>query len=143
MVTLGAATSDRVVVKPLRRSYPGRADYWDGNWLACSIEVEVGGFHGRVDCDLRNEEFVRFRDGLRRLYNELTGEATFETMEGWLKIGIVGDGRGHLTATCELRDDPTFGNQLHYTLDFDQTLLPKVIESLDNIIDAFPVIGKT
>lgn len=129
-------------MKPLRRNYPEVSDYWDGNWLGSSIDVHVGGFRGHVDADLRAEEFASFRDALRRLTEDLSGTATFETMEHWLTIRVSGDGRGHFEALCELRDDPGMGNQLRFTLAFDQTYLPAMLHELDAIVAAFPVVGR-
>jgi hypothetical protein len=108
---IGSEASSHVKIRALGRTHPGRTDYWDGNWIRCVIDVRAGAFRGAVNCDLRNEEFLAFRDALRDLYDRLAGEATFKTMEQWLRIAVVGDGRGHFEAKCELRDDPGFGNK--------------------------------
>jgi len=91
---------------------------------------------------LRTEEFVRFRDDLRALYDKLKGAVAFETMEHWLAIHIEGDGRGHFTVECEARDQPGMGNKLLFDLAFDQTELPTLLRDLDELTRAFPVRGK-
>ena len=141
-VIIGPQDGEHLAVEPMRRNHPDCNDYWDGNWLACAIDVNVGGFRGHVDADLRAEEFASFRDGLQRLYNQLNGEATFETREHWLTIHVVGDGRGHFEATCQLRDEPGIGNCLAFSLAFDQTYLPAVLRSLEAILHRFPVVGR-
>jgi hypothetical protein len=141
-LVLGSADGEHVIIEPRRRNYPDCSDYWDGNWIGCTIDVRAGGFRGSVNADLRTEEFVSFRDALRDLYDRLAGEAMFETMEHWLTIKIVGDGRGHFEAKCELRDDPGMGNRLEFALAFDQTDLPPVLRDLDAIVAAFPVVGR-
>jgi hypothetical protein len=141
-VTIGPPGGEHVTVEPLRRSHLGCTDYWDGNWIACAINVKAGAFRGQVDADLRAEDFVRFRDGLRRLYDELAGNATFATMEDWLAIDVRVDGRGHFEARCELRDDPGMGNLLTFSISFDQTQLPTVLRDLDAVVLRFPVLGR-
>jgi hypothetical protein len=69
-----------------RGSNPGSEDFWDGNWISATIDVAVGGFRGRVSGNLRNEEFVRFRDQIRMIYESLRGQAHFRTMEDWIGI---------------------------------------------------------
>lgn len=139
---LGAEASEHLTIHALRRSYPECDDYWDGNWIVCAVDVRVGGFRGHVDASIRAEELAALRDGLRRLHEHLTGEAKFETMEQWLSICVVGDGRGHFEARCELRDDPGVGNRLMFTLAFDQTFLPAMLRELDAIVHAFPAVGR-
>ncbi len=90
---------------------------------------------------LRTEEFVRFRDELQPLYERLSGRAVFETMEGWLRIEINGDGKGQFHAACEAVDQPGVGNRLAFKIGFDQTELPAVVRGLDGICAALPVVG--
>ena len=66
-----------------------------GNWIDTTIEVAAGSFRGEFEALLRAEEFARFRDQLRVLYETLKGGAKFETMEKPLAIEIEGDGKGH------------------------------------------------
>ena len=47
-------------------------DYWDANWISAGIRVEVGAFKGHVAASLRREDFPVLRDGLKKLYAELT-----------------------------------------------------------------------
>lgn len=141
-MVIGLAEGEHLTLEPIRRNHPACTDFWDGNWVACAIDVKVGGFRGHVDADLRAEEFMTFRDGLQRLYDQLAGEAVFKTMEHWLTILVRGDGRGHFEAQCELRDDPGMGNRLVFSLAFDQTELLPILRSLDAVLRAFPVIGR-
>ena len=138
---LGSETSDFLRVRALKRAHPTCNDYWDGNWIRCNVEVIVGGFRGTVNEDLRSEEFAQFHDQLRILYERLTGKAAFGALEGWLEIDVAGDGYGHLTAKCELVDQPGTGNRLTFEIGFDQTYLPSVIAGLEKILAAFPVMG--
>jgi hypothetical protein len=123
------------------RSHPDSTDYWDGNWLTSTAEIAVGAFRGSIDRLLRNEEVSRFHDRLAELHERLTGEALFDTLEGWFDLRIIGDGRGHMEARGQLCDDPVHGNVLEFRLFFDQTALPRLMAQLRAVLMAFPVVG--
>ena len=137
---LGSPTSEYLQVRALRRTHVGSTDFWDGNWLTCRIEAAVGGFKARVDADLRSEEFVELHDQLSAINERLSGEAKFTTLEGWLAMDMSIDRLGHVTARCELLDEPGVGNRLDFTLNLDQTYLSPILAGLKAIILAFPVL---
>lgn len=139
---IGRSSREHVVVCVSRREHPEASDYWDGNWVYASVEIAAGVFRGTFEAQLRAEDFVRFRDQLRPLYENLGASATFDTMEGWLGIDIKGDGKGHFHAACTAVDQPGVGNRLTFGIDFDQTELPDILRGLDAICTAVPVIGK-
>jgi hypothetical protein len=62
-------------------------------------------------------------------------------MEPWLHIEVNGDVRGHFRAACRATDQVGVGNTLSFTIDFDQTDLPEILNDLDAVCDAFPVLG--
>lgn len=126
----------------LRRSYSQCDDYWDGNWLTARINVAAGGFRGTVNANIRAEEIVDFHQQLAVLYSTLRGEAVFETIEAWLTMNVVGDGRGHLRFDCGIRDQPGVGNLLRCSIAIDQTQLAPALGQLANMINEYPVIGK-
>lgn len=125
-----------------RRSYPEASDPWDGNWLDCTAEVVVGAFTGSLERSLRIEELNRFGQGLRRLNDQLTGEATLESMEHWVRVQLVGDGRGHIDAHCRLCDHSAFGNSLDFQLSLDQTYLPALLRQVVRTLEMFPAVGR-
>lgn len=135
---LGGAERERLIVRPLGLSHPDATDPWDRGWLRAVIDVQAGDFSGLVEADLRADDFVRFRGSLRRLTDHLDQGATFDTLEGALKIDVSGDGRGHFEARCEVWDRPGDGNVLRFTLAFDQTHLSGLVRSLDRIVAAYP-----
>lgn len=140
-LVVGHLAGEHLSIRPTRRRYPDAQDYWDGNWLDAEITLRVGAFQAAYEAQLRTEELGRFRDALRRLYEDLTGEAAFESMERWLRLQMVGDGRGHITVTGEAMDAPGMGNRLTFQLELDQTELPEMLRALDAILRDFPVKG--
>jgi len=121
---------------------PDATDYWDGNWLACTADVAAGAFRGSVNRLLRNEDIGRFHDRVVELYKRLTGEALFDTLEGWFDLRMIGDGRGHIEVRGQLCDDPVHGNVLEFRLFFDQTYLPPLMVQLRAAMEAFPVVAR-
>lgn len=138
---VGSSHRARVIVQPTRRENPEAMDADDGNWIYATIDIAAGAFRGSFEANLRAEDFERFRDELRPLYERLDGSATFDTMEGWLRIAVQGDGKGHFHAACEAIDRPGLGNRLTFAIDFDQTELPAMVRAVEAICDAVPVVG--
>jgi hypothetical protein len=140
---LGAQDGSFVIVRPTRWEVPESTGHsWDADWLHANVEVRAGAFHGEVEALLRSDDFVRFVDGLRVLYEKLSGVATFDTLEHWLRIDVRGDGKGHLHADCLAMDEPGTGNRLAFEISFDQTDLPPLIRDLEAICRAFPIRGE-
>lgn len=137
---VGRAGADHLAIQPSHRMYPDARDAWDGNWLAARIEVQAGGFQGVINANLRCEDFVGFREQLMRIVKERTGEASFDTMEEWVVAHVVGDGRGHWQAVCEVKDDPGTGNRLYFMLTIeDEPAMRAILDALDRIVAAFPI----
>jgi ferredoxin-NADP reductase len=140
-VILAADEGGQIVFDVAGRQHGGD-DYWDGNWLSCRVSVRARGFRGAFDAALRAEEFVRMREGVRVCMTDLTGAFVFETMEEQLSIVAKGDGIGHFTAVCTARDAAGSENLLTFTLSFDQTRLAPLAAELDELVRAYPVVGK-
>lgn len=124
------------------RSYPGSTDYWNGNWLQASIEVSAGGFRGEVACDLRADELAAFAEQMACLQESFRGEAAFDTLEGWLSLRVIGDGRGHMEFRCVVRDQPGVGNRLECVFNTDQTFTRSTVAELAAVVQAFPVVDR-
>lgn len=58
---LGSRSSNFLSIQPLSRSYPDATDYWDGNWLQTEVQVHAGTFSGKVQAELRADDFQSFR----------------------------------------------------------------------------------
>jgi hypothetical protein len=142
-VRIGGEQREYVWICPLSRRHPGQCDYWDGNWITCEIGVAAGGFRGGFRADLRSEEFVPFLEGLQRLSGALQGAAHFTTMEGQLALVFTGDAKGRIQVSGKASDDAGTGNCLEFVFDIDQTYLPSICRSLQNLLVAFPVVGTT
>lgn len=142
VIRIGGEQAEYLTIKLFGRSHPACQDYWDGNWLRAEVEVEATGFRGLVTGDLRTDELARFHEQLSRLQESLRGTAEFVTMEGWLSIRVVGDGRGHMRFECEVRDEPGIGNTLTCEFGYDQTFVPPILTQLRQALDRYPVVAE-
>jgi hypothetical protein len=141
-IRVGGEKADYLSVQLLGRAYPDVDDYWDGNWLRTEVEFAVGGFRGRVACNIRAEEIADFCGQLTRLLETFEGTAEFRTMEEWLALTVTSDRRGHLTLAGELRDEPGIGNTLSFSLEYDQTYFRPMLDGLRDAVERFPVRGQ-
>jgi len=142
IVRVGGERSEFLTITLLGRSHPAASDYWDCNWVRAVVEVNAGGFRGKVDGDVRADELEAFRRDVALLNESLSGVAHFTTMEEWLSISATGDGHGHVELSCEIRDQPGIGNTLAFRLALDQTYLRPLVAQLAQAVLAFPVIGR-
>jgi hypothetical protein len=143
-LVLGHRETEHVTIEVVARGYPHTTDYWDGSWLTTTIAIAAGAWRATYPADLRTEEFERFRDGLKALYDNLVGEALFASMEGWLFLELKGDGLGHIRVEGSAQDRVSGEPQrLEFVLPLiNQTYLPALIDQLNDILDRFPVIGE-
>lgn len=133
-VVIGDPRAAHLRLQPIQRERPVNRESHDGNWLITEVRIQAGGFRGAFRANLHLEEFDSFRDSLERLYGRLEGRSVFASREGWLRVVVEGDGRGHLEARCEATDDPAIGNRLSFLILFDQSYLPETISGLNAIL---------
>jgi hypothetical protein len=144
-VVFGSREGEYLAIEVLRRPYADRADVsdgaydWDANWLSCRIEARLRGFRARFDAFLMTSDFPPFRDALRRLWEDLRGEAVFETLEKQVLLRVRGDGLGHMTVSGQLEDIAGMGNRLSFALELDQTHIAATLRDLDDLLERFPV----
>jgi hypothetical protein len=140
-ILIGDAGGQHVRFIVLGRKHPDLFDHWDGNVLACEVEVAAGAFKAAFRADLRAEEFQAFRDQLDALLQSFEGAASFSTGDGQIAVTITGDARGQVSVKGEARDVPAGDNLLQFGFDVDQSGVNEACRSLDAIVSAFPVVG--
>lgn len=142
-VLLGRSDGDHVRIRVLGRMHDA-TDYWDGNWLVTPIDARLTGFSATVGAGLRAEELQAFRDELRRMHETLSGEAGLTSMEEWLELRLSVESGGRIAVTGELSDQvgSRSANSLRFELDdLDQSDLPAILDGLDEVLAAYPVLG--
>ena len=137
--TIGRSEREKVSITVRGYERAASGDIHDDNWLSVVVEVRVGAFAAKCDAAFLAQDFGPFRSQLGALYDVLVGEACFTTLEEQLSLRVVGDGRGGLTVTGEVRDRPGGANRLAFEFALDQTSLPSTLRELDAVVSKFPV----
>ncbi len=142
---IGQLGRSHLIAQAVRRTFPLCTDYYDGNWIETKIEISAGRFRGTLTTTLRAEEFLQFRDELLSLNSHTMTRACLSSLEDWLKIEVERTGPGNFTAHCEAADESVEaggGNRLRFTIAFNSTDLPAMLNSLNLIVAEFPVVGE-
>lgn len=132
---------DIIRVEPYQAIKYDSALDWDRNWIKTKITVKGGAFSGHYVADFMTTDFELLKRDFKKLDKDFNGTATFEPLEGQLKLNISGDGLGHFEVKCIAQDQPGIGGTLSFTMSFDQTELTRLKTELDKITKAFPISG--
>ncbi len=114
----------------------------DANWLIAAAELSVGStgaFTAQHRLSLFTTDLAGFRDQLRTLDRDLSGDATLEHIEDQFRVAIT-LANGHGAVTGFIRE------HIGATLSFDhiatdQSYVRHTLGQLDMLMDAFPVRG--
>ena len=108
----------------------------EADWVNLRLDVASGGFHGTfTNDDFSIGHFIAWRRDFQRLYRQLSGEATFETLGQIVQWQIKGNGRGKFDFSCYLNYQFAPGPcHIEFVFEFDQTYIPRFLRELDEII---------
>lgn len=137
--SLGRSKTEQVVVTAhgYERSVTG--EYFDDNWVSVEVSVSAGAFSGRYRAAFLTEDFVRFQSLLQPLFETLTGQAEFTTLEEQLTLKIAALSRGNIEVNGIALDQAGISNKLQFHLEIDQTCLAETLRGLNEIIASFPL----
>ena len=135
---LGATENPKIEVSVLGYERDQTGEYHDDNWVNGHVSIRVGAFYGEFDAAFTTGDFVRFRTELEPLFETLSGQAQFSTLEGQLEFTLVGNGRGKIQVKGSGSDHPSLENELRFEFCLDQTFLPSTFRGLNEIISEFP-----
>jgi hypothetical protein len=123
------------------RQFPGNSDYWDGNWLIVRAEMRASGALIEVEGPILHiPELVRFRDELSKLNASLSRSAELRPLEPGLHLTLTAQSLGHISADLSITPDQL--TQRHtFEFGIDQSYLPALLDSLDQLLSEYPVIG--
>ncbi len=142
-VRFGGEQAEFLSITVRGRAYRQSQDYWDGNWLLVTVVIRAGKFSGEIAGMLRAEELQKLRDDLREFQRTLSGSVSYETAEEWLSLQIEADTLGSIALSGTISDDVSDSyNTLEFTLEGDQTFLASPLQQLEQVMQAYPVIGE-
>ena len=122
-------------------SHPASEDYWDGNWIRANVSVQVTGFSGNMSGHIRLEELQDLVVKLQHIYDDLSGTATFSTMEEWIEFEIQIGKLAQVHIRGFLQDYWSQDNMLTFVIQSDQTHLLSPIKQLKATLSRFPIRG--
>jgi hypothetical protein len=138
-IIFGEEAGEQLRINVLRYERDPVGEYFDDNWLAVEVSIQVGAFSATFRASFLTGELEAFHKQMRVLYESLEGRAEFESLEGQLGVGLIGDGLGHIRLDGKARDRAGTGNTLSFNLVFDQTQLYTSMRRLEAALTAFPV----
>jgi hypothetical protein len=132
--------SDYLRLEPIELiKYDSEID-WDKNWIKTKISVKSGSFSGQYFADFMTVDFEKLKNDFYRIYDNLKGFVDFVDLERHLELKISGDGIGHFVVHVNASDKPSEGNRLIFELFFDQTQIKELINQLEKITKAYPIV---
>ena len=105
------------------------------------ININAGAFNGSYSCYFLTSDFVNLLEEIAKIYQDISYEFTFSTIEDQLKIHFKGDGIGHITLDCRAIDQAGVGNTLDFEITIDQSYLSGILTDLKGINDQFKVMA--
>lgn len=130
VIHLGGDEAEYVRLHMRAHAHSASSVFWEGNPHACDVEVSVGPFRAKIESEIHGVDLAQFLKSVQRLYDWLGDEAVLETLEQWLTLRLIGDGRGGILVQGRLVDPMSRGNSLEFELSVDQTYLPPLITQL-------------
>lgn len=135
-----AGHGGRVRIEVLGHETDAAENVHDANWLRCRVEVRVRGFEGHVDASFTTQDFAEFSQSLGAMVADLTGEATFETLEEALRLEVEINARtGSVSVTGVLQDVGAETTSLEFSFESDQSFLGSTVAALNEVTRRFPV----
>jgi hypothetical protein len=102
-------------------------------WVQTEATLVVENFRGSIQPMFEINDFLRFAPELRKVYETLSGKATFDSREQQLFFTVSGNGRGSISVEGYAYSQATYGNKLEFELTMDQTFLPEPLAVLEQI----------
>jgi hypothetical protein len=125
------------------RQFPDSSDYWDGNWLYCTLHC------GSPDSDvwLRKDPFIHVPE-LQRFYRSLTdflhsksGTARLETMEDNLTLTLEAANSQDIRMDVFITPNAPVEDH-HYALNVSHEQVEELLRQLNDILRHYPIKGQ-
>ena len=107
------------------------------DWVRVWAEVTLGVFAGGLEAYLQLEDLRRFKREIELLHGNVgvPGEAVLSGIEPFINLDLKSDRLGSIAGTCKLEDESSRA-QLSGVFSIDQSYLPELAASVENLIDA-------
>lgn len=134
--------NEKVEIEVLARTHADTTNYWDINWIESNIKVDIPGYLVHFNASLRTDELRDFVNELKLMNGNLKGKATLNNLDNYLHFECEMNHLGKIQWSGETCFPSGNGAVLNFEFTSDQSYLQSLIEELNAILEAFPVIGK-
>ena len=130
---------DCIIITILGRVHPNSSDYWDANWLSCTLEVSLQAKSTLVNGQLRNEDLVRFISTLKNMLISKDAMGLLDVLDGWLDIQFNRKDI-MILVDCHLENIYGNGDVNDYAFVIDDNAIKTIIDEASLAISLFPVL---
>ena len=127
MIVIGDEGGEHITIGPI-------GGINSNDWFQAETNISVNSFKGNIAPYFEINDLSRFYTQLVKLYEKLKGEAELNPIEGQFALKLIGDGMGHIQVEGIAYTHATYGSYLKFEFEVDQTHLPKLIKSLEQVI---------
>ena len=109
----------------------------DEDWVRVWADATMGVFAGGLEAYLQLEDLRRFKREIERLHANVgvPGKAVLSGLEPFIRLDLKSDRLGAIAGTCKLEDEASRA-ELAGAFAIDQSYLPELAASIENLIDA-------
>jgi hypothetical protein len=104
-------------------------------WANSEVAVNLGPWSGRYAAQFHGTDFSSFATESKQLISTLDGVAGMSSLDGYLNLTLTGDGLGHVAVAGSAWDRPGWGSHLEISFEIDQTYLPDLLASVEEVIE--------
>jgi len=111
----------------------------DANWLRCSVSLLGERFSAQFDAFFTTHDFFNFADELRKILNDLTGQAIFVCDEDafHIKIEFTKTGAANVETIAKIYTQTKL--MIIFSFASDPTFLGRTLEELDDLMQEYPI----
>lgn len=130
-----------IQIEVLFNKTSGTNNYWEENWLYCTVKGNFPGFISNYECNIRTDDFERCYNELVELHKFSREIAKFTTIEEGLIIILERNHNGSIKVTGSMNAVDLTGCSLNFNFQTDNFSLESFINDIFYILKEYPIIG--
>jgi hypothetical protein len=131
----------KIEIEVLAQKSSGTGQFWEENWLYCTIKGTFPGFSAKYDCNLRTDDFQRCKDEIYALKNGNISVARFNTIEEVLDLKFENQNNELIRVSGLLKAIDFTNCSLQFNFEIDNFNLDRFLNDIIETIDMYPIIG--
>jgi hypothetical protein len=130
----------RLTIQVLGYENPAAENEDDANWLSCRLVLTVGPFHADLAVSFTTCDFPDFLRELKSAYTQLSGAASFQTLEDAVRLDIRVEpsGKAQVSGIVQVANEAQAA--LSFSYGSDQSFLGQTLQELEAVVQQFPTL---